>query len=194
MKDTEKLKAFIFSVVFAVVCGIGVSIAVYFAEVNKPPETAETGAVFNEPKIKVHVKGEVKNPGIYEFTTDKRVQDALDAAGGALENADPDKLNLASILKDGQTIIVASKSGGQSDSKTPDPENNTMTAQVSGKVNINTADVNQLDALPGIGPSLAERIISYRKENGNFKKIEDIINVSGIGEKKFEQFKEYICN
>lgn len=157
-------------------------------------------------KIVVYIIGSVKNPGIVELDADSRVSDAVNAAGGLLEDADLSKINLAYKLEDGQKITIPSvndKTDEDSDYQdyiSDDPGNiisgtssNSSNSKTQEKVNINSASQTELETLPGIGPSTAAKIISYRNENGKFKSIEDIKNVSGIGDSKFNNIKDNIC-
>ncbi|MDO5041571.1 MAG: DUF655 domain-containing protein [Peptoniphilus sp.] len=133
--------------------------------------------------IYIHVCGQVKHPGLIKLKSDARVIDAINAAGGMYEDADIDNINLAKKLQDEERVYVPAV-GEVS-------VNSTFSSNVAEQVNINTADVNELENLPGIGPKTAEKIINYRK-NKSFNRIEDIMNVGGIGEKKFEEIKDYI--
>ncbi|GAH89153.1 unnamed protein product, partial [marine sediment metagenome] len=142
----------------------------------------------------------VKNPGVYQLKSTDRIVDAVKIAGGASEEANLDLINLAALLKDGQKIIVPSKiynENGEEINKNID--NNveviysSYSGSMSGKININTANATMLQTLSGIGPVLSERIIEYRNKNGFFGVIDDIKDVSGIGEKKFEGIKDLIC-
>lgn len=151
--------------------------------------------------IAVHVTGAVPRPGLYEFTEGARVQDAIDAAGGLLASANADALNLAALLTDGQQLNIPYKSGEEPPQEEDDtslnlPGSSDATATPSSsngeKININTATLEDLDSLPGIGPTLAQRIIAYRTENGAFTTIEDIMDVSGIGPAIFENIKDLI--
>lgn len=154
-------------------------------------------------KVIVHVTGAVNNEGIVELKEGERVSDAIEKAGGKRQDADLSKINLAYVLEDGQKIYVP-KIGEISD------ENNKKEYVVTGygenmivdgnneeggegKVNINTANQTELETLPGIGTTTASKIIDYRNKNGKFKNIEDIQNVKGIGNSKFENIKENIC-
>lgn len=157
--------------------------------------TNEESLTSNE--IVVHIDGEVINPGIVLLPANSRISDAILSAGGATEIADISKINLAYILKDGQKIYVPSIYDTdnlqyiQNDAGTniviPDENSH------SSLVNINLATQSELETLPGIGPSTASKIIDYRNKNGKFKTIEDIMNISGIGESKFANIKDYIC-
>ena len=130
-------------------------------------------------EVYVHVKGEVKNPGMYVLEYGKRVDDAIKAAGGPTEDADVNKVNLAQIVADEMEIIVP-KIGDES-------------LYQSGKVNINTAQSDELQTINGIGEATAEKIIKYRESiGGRFSSIEEIMNVDGIGQKKFEAMKDFI--
>ncbi|RLD13968.1 MAG: ComEA family DNA-binding protein [Caldiserica bacterium] len=158
---------------------------------NKEEITIET-----ENKIYVHVAGEVRNPGVYEMSLGDRVFHAIEKAGGATEDADLDSINLAEKLKDGEKIIVYNKEMLNSNvdvSEKAISENQKMYFKSqSNLININTASREELETLPGIGEVLAQRIIDYRRTNGYFKSIEEIKEVSGIGEKKFEAIKDLI--
>lgn len=148
-------------------------------------------------KIKVYVTGEVNSSGVFELDENSRIEDAINLAGGLTEFANLEKINLAFILEDGQKLYIPSIN---------DPENieyislqngeniieNSNMNSNNSKININKANLEELKNLPGVGDSLAEKIFTYRKENGKFKSIEDLKKVNGIGEKKFESLKEYI--
>ena len=142
-----------------------------------------------ETVIFVDIKGEVKNPGVYQMKVGDRVKDALDAAGGLTEEADSQKVNLAKRLED-QMVIVVPKVGEEAEAI---PAGATSKeASKEGKVNINTATVEELKTLKGVGEKKAEAIIEYRKKNGSFKTKEDLMKVRGIGKKLFESFEERI--
>ena len=145
--------------------------------------------------IAVHVIGAVPRPGLYNFLEDVRVQDAIDAAGGLLAEADANSLNLAALLEDGQQLVIPYKAGSEPIETVNLPSSETATpAPNSGEdlVNINTATLEELDTLPGIGLTTAQKIIDYRTVNGPFSTIEDIMNVSGIGPATFEDLKDLI--
>jgi competence protein ComEA len=156
----------------------------------------------------IHVTGAVVKPGVYQLPAGSRVIDAVNKAG-SIEESDLNVLKLATQVTDGQTIYVPFKNAAVQSSAAGNanpcgaatiapssavsPAGSGKNAQQAGsRVNINTADEAQLDTLPGIGPAYAQRIIQYREINGPFKKIEDIKEVSGIGDKKFEQLKDLI--
>ncbi len=149
--------------------------------------------------IIVHVAGAVARPGVYELVEGQRVHEAVELAG-ARSDADLDLLNLAAILRDSDKIYVPKKgeavpAGAWAglNVSTVGPGSGTEYASVPRfPININTAGASELDALPGIGPSLANAIIAYRNENGPFGTPRDIIKVRGIGEKTYEKFRDLI--
>ncbi len=139
--------------------------------------------------VRVHVTGAVVAPAVYRLPPGSIVQDAIAAAGGATADADVTRLNLAHRLLDGDQIIVptiapTNAPGAQSAAATP--------GATMGLVNINTAPAVELETLPRVGPSLAQRIIEYRTEHGPFAAIEDIMQVSGIGPSIFSAIKDMI--
>lgn len=153
--------------------------------------------------VAVHVIGAVPRPGLYEFPEGARVQDAIDAAGGLLTSANIDAVNLAALLVDGEQLTIPYKSGeepvaGTDTSTGPDlPNSNTNDSDSSGSenpdlININTASLEELDSLPGIGPTTAQRIIDYRNMNGPFTTIDEIMDVSGIGPSTYDEIKDLI--
>lgn len=142
-----------------------------------------------EAVIFVDIKGEVKKPGVYQMKVGDRVKDAIDAAGGLTAEADSQKVNLAQRVED-QMVIVVPKVGEEAEAI---PAGATSKeASKEGKVNINTATVEELKTLKGVGEKKAEAIIEYRKKNGSFKTKEDLMKVRGIGKKLFESFEERI--
>jgi len=170
--------------------------------------------VSENKKIYVYITGEVNIPGVVILNEGSRIVDAINAAGGTTNKADISKVNLVYVLEDGMKVnipnnddlknnssfeyIISSSGEGAKE----EVSNNSLSSGITSSdrvssssnyvVNINTATQTELESLPGIGPSLALKIINYRKENGKFSAIEDIKNVSGIGEKKFEELKGYI--
>lgn len=142
-----------------------------------------------ETVIFVDIKGAVKNPGVYQMKPGDRVKDALEAAGGLTAEADSQKVNLAKRLED-QMVIVVPKVGEEAE-EIPAGETR-KEATKEGKVNINTATVEELKTLKGVGEKKAEAIIEYRKKNGSFQTKEDLMKVRGIGKKLFESFQERI--
>lgn len=144
--------------------------------------------------IVVYVGGQVEKPGVYRLPKGARVYEAVEQAGGTTDRADLKYVPLARILEDEETIWIPSseETEGMGNGYTPGFSLNS--GNTSGKVNINTASAEEMaDKLNGIGPQLAGRIVDYRNQNGKFKTIDEIKNVSGIGEKRFEQIKDQIC-
>lgn len=153
--------------------------------------------------IIVHVSGAVQKEGVVELEENSRVEDAIEKAGGFKENAYTKDVNLAYKLEDGMKIYIptidekentkiTTEVGTEVENNYDGLANTSEEKLVSEKVNINTANKEELDTLPGIGPSTAEKIINYRKENGKFKSIEEIKDVSGIGDSKYENIKDMI--
>ena len=162
----------------------GVSFSNISNETNNKDEKAEDK---HDEKIFVDVKGAVKHPGVFETTKDKRVKDLIEEAGGLLDDADTSTLNLSQKVKD-QMVIYVLKHGEK-----PKQISDSGTSSSSGDViNINTANLEQLMKISGVGKTKAEAIISYREKNGDFKKKEDITKVHGIGKATFEKIKDKI--
>lgn len=129
-------------------------------------------------QLTVYVSGAVASPGVYILADGSRVQDAIQAAGGLVSGAEAERINLASLVTDGQHIDV------------PGIVNSSHVN--AGRVDINTASVSELEALPGIGPTMAQAIVDYRIQNGLFLSIEDILNVPGLGQATFDRIKDYL--
>ncbi|MBF0706481.1 helix-hairpin-helix domain-containing protein [Alkalihalobacillus hwajinpoensis] len=136
--------------------------------------------------VLVDVKGAVVAPGVYEINSNGRVKDVIKKAGGFLEDADQVQLNLASKVVDEMVIYVPIVGEVTSSSVSEKP------SVESQLVSINSADLNELQELPGIGPAKAEAIVQFREDNGGFTAIEELMNISGIGEKTFEKLKDLI--
>ena len=148
----------------------------------------------SEEFIVLHITGEVKNEGVIKLKEGARIIDAIDVAGGLTQNADVSKINLAFLLSDGQKIYIPSIYDEEvKEYVIQDSGVGIVNLQTNKKININTATQTELEAITGIGPSTALKIINYRKENGKFKKTDDIKNVSGIGDAKYEIIKDEIC-
>jgi competence protein ComEA len=149
-------------------------------EASAAPEVIPITVV--EPEIFVDVAGAVNKPGVYSLTGKSRVIDAIKAAGDSAPGADLSTINLARILNDGEQIYVDSTVVYRSGVRVSKSIH-------TGPININRATAKQLDALDGIGPVIAQRIVDYRKKNGSFISIDDLQKVSGIGAAKFAQIK-----
>mgnify|MGYP004512796051 FL=1 len=153
-------------------------------------------------EITVYVSGEVNKSGVVTLKEGDRLAVAVEKLGGTTKKADLNNINLAIRVKDEEHYIIPKIGEAKQEelkdvNNTKDIENaeikNENTAKDSSKININTATLEELDKLPGVGEATANKIISHREENGQFKNIEDIKNVNGIGDKKFENMKELIC-
>lgn len=159
-----------------------------------PPEPTATPLPTATPHpLRVYVSGAVAHPDVYELSYDSIVKDAIEAAGGPTGEADLNRINLARQVHDEEQIYVPQK-GEENPPVSPPSASSSLSpsSQGSGKVNINTATVEELDALPGVGPSIAQRIIDYRTTNGPFQSIEGIKEVKGIGDATFEKLKDKI--
>lgn len=139
--------------------------------------------------IIIHIAGEVENEGIIELPPNSRIYDAVEAAGGLTAEANLSQINLANMLKDGQKIYIPNEE--ETDEYIDEATGKNEYKEV-GKIDINTATQTELETLSGIGPSTALKIVNYRKENGEFSNIEDLKNVPGIGEAKFNNIKDSI--
>ncbi len=140
-------------------------------------------------QITVHITGAINNPGVIILEEGARIVDALEAAGGETEEADVNRLNLAYVLEDGEKLYIPSKNEEEQEYITQGKDN---MSEGQSKININSAQIEELITLPGVGEATANKIIEYRKENGKFQKIEDLKNVPGIGDSKFENIKMLI--
>ena len=157
---------------------------------------SESESIFQEPEEQepvfwvVDVKGAVTNPGIYEVAKNMRVQNAIDLAGGLLQNAETSHINFAQHVTDQMLLYIPVV--GEEIVDIPYTQPNSPVEEGTSKININTATDLELQALPGIGEKKALQIINYRTENGSFSTIEELMEVSGIGQKTFDTLKESI--
>jgi competence protein ComEA len=196
MKDLLKIA-------FGLICGL-LAAGLILLAARQPSGAPVTLLPLPSPApLVVHVNGAVAQPGVYTLPVGSRVQDAIDAAGGFALEADEQSLNLAAALEDGSQITVLRQLPA---AEPPIPEPTVITrgqgaplatparspTPKSQKININTATQEELESLPMIGPVLAQQIIDYRTANGPFKKIEDIVDVPGIGAKTFEAIRDLI--
>lgn len=175
---------------------------------NEENTTEEQNTTNSESssKIIIYITGQVRKEGVYELDENSRITDAIEMAGGLKEEANIENINLAEILEDGTKIYIPNKKENNKQTENINliqkntgntteisKKNNTENKQNQNtKININTATQTELETLPGIGPSTALKIVNYRKDNGKFKNIEDIKNVSGIGDSKFNNIKNLI--
>lgn len=206
MKPTLAVGAVVVSVMAAIVVAAalgafrgGVVIERESAPISTLSITAATPSAASTPEpatdpVFVHIDGAVVAPGVYEMTGSlPRVNDAVMAAGGLAGDADTSALNLAAVLSDGEKIYVPRQGevvAGQASSGAASGSD--VGASSSGVININTATAEELDSLPGIGPSTAAAIVEDRERNGPFASPEDLMRVSGIGEGKFSKLKDQI--
>ena len=182
--------------------------------VTKKEETKKIPEEIKEEKVIVDVKGEVTTPGVYELLSTNTVMDAINMAGGLTKQSDTSNINLSKKLSDEMVIIIYNSSEIKEIKKAKEvvcpPCNNaciteedktaelkdekieTENTQTTSKININTATTEELQALSGIGETKAQAIVDYRTQNGKFEAIEDLKNVSGIGDSTFEKIKENI--
>ena len=151
-------------------------------------ESQNQNVTDNAIDIYVDIGGCVNNPGVYKIVAGTRLFQVIEKAGGLTEDADLDSINQAEEVYDGQKILIFPKN------EEDDIGNMQMSSDrdLSGKININNADASKLQEIPGVGPVTSQSIIDYRESIGRFKSIEEIKNVSGIGEKTFEKLKEHI--
>ncbi|HEX8100312.1 MAG TPA: ComEA family DNA-binding protein, partial [Actinomycetota bacterium] len=163
-----------------------------------PSQRLETSPSPSPTAVMVYVSGWVRHPGVYEFQSGDRVVDAIERAGGAKDGADLNALNLAAFLTDAQQILVMKKgeagppatttgSGGSGGTATGGPA-----GAPGALVNLNTATLDQLETLPGIGPALGQRIIDYREQHGPFRTVDDLLDVSGIGDQRLADLRDQV--
>jgi competence protein ComEA len=147
-------------------------------EIEPPPTPAP---------VRVHVNGAIHHPGVYTLPAGSIVQDAIVAAGGVTHSAITDNLNLASPIEDGELIYIFSSEEDEQNSQPSNPSDN----PISPKINLNTASASDLETLPGIGPSIAGKIIEFRQINGPFETLDDLLAISGIGPSKLDEIRDY---
>lgn len=197
-----RLRVGLGAAIVLLIVGVGVAVLVsaFSASgsrtvIDAPRPSSSPGAVpvGASAELYVHILGAVERPGLYRFTEGDRAIDAIAAAGGYTADADRAQLNLARFLSDGEQIYIPTTKesaargagGAPGSSGAPGPGS-------TGKVNLNTADAAALETLPRVGPALAARILAWREANGRFTSIEDLMSVSGIGEKTFAGLKDLV--
>jgi len=162
------------------------------AEAGGDP-SAEPGALEVEPgedpELVVHVAGAVRQPGLYTLEAGSRIDDAIARAGGATGKAVLDAVNLAAPVADGQQVVVPARGAGAGVAA---PGGGGSAGAAGGRVHLNTATLEQLDALPGVGPVTAQKILDYRDEKGAFQSVDELDAVSGIGPARLEQLRELV--
>lgn len=213
MEFTTKQKIIIISIIIVlIIVGIYVYNIRFSEDINENTNENQLNTSFVEnilekddknKEIIVHITGAVKKNGIVKLKDGARIYDAIEMAGGSTDDADLSKINLAYVLEDGQKVYIPkigeiNQENAEEEYITFEYGNNKNIIQDynkggNEKVNINTANQTELETLPGIGTATAEKIIDYRNKNGKFSSIEDIQNVKGIGDAKYENIKESIC-
>lgn len=192
MNKIEKKKLIIIGIISLIIIVIIIKLIDTKFEKNNTKETGILNIITEEEnketeeKIVIYITGEVINEGVYELDIGSRIANAIEAAGGTKETANLRNVNLAYELEDGEKIYIPNIN---------ETENEILDAEKEDKereININKANIEELQELSGVGESTAESIIKYREENGKFRTIEEIMNVPGIGENKFENIKEKI--
>lgn len=163
---------------------------------TKDADSKAVVATLKDKTIVVEIKGEVKKPDVYELDENSIVKDLIDKAGGLTENADLTNINRAKKLQSHELIYIGNKNDAQLNKENPNTSelgnSSVVKGSSNGIVNINTADTEELKTLNGIGDAKAKNIIDYREQNGGFKSIEDLKNVTGIGDKMFEKIREQV--
>ncbi len=172
-----------------ILLGLFLAVLVWVVARNPTGEAVTLRPVPTDRPIVVHITGAVPRPGVYALPDGARVQDGISAAGGFLAEAEKSQINLAGLLEDGAKLDIPYIEGASPVLATPMPEVVTSTTEL---INLNIASQAELESLPGIGPTTAQKIIEYRDANGPFLSAEDIINVSGIGPGTYERIKDLI--
>ena len=172
----------------------------FVVETETTPPTPPSSTA--QPEIVVHVMGAVKSPGVYHLSTDARVHEAIEKAGGKTDQADLHSLNLAAKMRDGEQIYVPeirqtpdvdqTIPTSSSSAAPPQPSVRRSASSDGSRININTATFQELQTLRGIGPTMAQRIIEYRQTSGRFATVDDLTNVKGVGEKTLEKIRDSI--
>ena len=193
--QSSRLRVGIGAAVVLVIVGLAIAVlvaafgtgnSVQSVVADPPPSASHSAGPAASAPIFVHVLGAVRRPGLYQLRDGDRAVDAVAIAGGFTDTADQQQLNLARLVADGEQIYVPVIG------EAPPPGTAASGKSVGGKVNINTADSATLQTLPRVGPTMAERIIAWRNENGRFATVEDLMSVTGIGDKTFADLKELV--
>lgn len=163
---------------------------IFVDNTSEKSQTTDKSSELQNKDIQVEVKGEVKKPGVYVLEYGSRVKDVIDMAGGFTDSADSGSLNLVKKLKDEDCLIIHKK--GEAVSTSGTASGGIISGESDEKIDINTATLEELDKIPGIGPVTAQKIIDYREKNGPFKTIQDLKKVGRIGDKTLEKIKDKI--
>jgi competence protein ComEA len=211
-------RKFLYGLVYGLLLALAVAGVLLVVARRPPGRPVQLAEAPTSVPARVYVLGAVAQPGVYPLSRNSIVQDALDAAGGGLINADLGSLNLAQVLQDGDRVEVPeipptrtpvpptrtptptitvgpgtpSPTPAPTDTPAPTAAPQSVSAPAGGPININTAGLAELDRLPRIGPATAQRILDYRAAHGAFQRVEDIMNVKGIGPATFEKLKDLI--
>jgi competence protein ComEA len=153
---------------------------------------AERTRAQDQPKVVVHVVGAIRRPGLYRLREGARIADALARAGGATRKADLSLVNLAAPLSDGVQVVVPKRVPAAGPAAAGAPAAPTAGA-AQGPVHLNSATLEQLDALPGVGPVTAQKILDFREQNGGFASVDELDAVPGIGPSRMEQLRELVA-
>jgi competence protein ComEA len=180
---SKKLLVLMASLVAAGIFLINAITAPKEAAVSVPAQSEITEVEVKAAEIFVHVVGEVQAPGIYQLNSGARLMDAVFAAGGLSKLADQSSVNLARELTDGEQVVVF---------KTGEAPSVAGAISQGSRISLNQSSALELEQLPGVGPALAGRIVDWREANGGFKKKEDLLNISGIGDKLFAGIKDEV--
>lgn len=162
-------------------------------EIKSVKDKEESKISINNKMIVVEIKGEVVNPDVYELSEGSIIRDLINKAGGLTKDASIDKINRADKLKANQLVVIPNKDSNENASIVTSSNISSSTSE-NGIININTANLDELKKINGVGEVKAKNIIEYREKNGGFKSIEEIKNIEGIGEKTFEKLKDKITN
>jgi competence protein ComEA len=186
----------------AVIIALGVLLLQRSSSAASPPGAAAAGgavpiAVDDEAggprgRVLVHVAGEVRRPGVYTLRAGARVADAVQRAGGARRRADLSAVNLASKLEDGRQVLVPRRVGGGVAAGVAPSAGTTVPGAPAQPIDLNTATLEQLDTLDGVGPATAQKIIDYRTEHGGFGSVDELGQVAGIGEKRMAALRDKV--
>ncbi|MGH3064208.1 MAG: helix-hairpin-helix domain-containing protein [Gaiellaceae bacterium] len=161
------------------------------ATVERPPPEAGEVEAAATPRLVVHVVGAVRRPGLYRLVHGARIADAVRRAGGATRRADLSLVNLAAQVSDGSQVVVPRRQVVEAGSATEAGESGAGGA--AGPVHLNTATLDELDALPGVGPVTAQKILDYREQHGAFSSVDDLDAIPGIGPARLEQLRELVA-
>lgn len=184
----------VFQIVIGILVGLLIAGGIWLSARIPQGQSVQLRPAPTPEPIQVHVAGAVVRPGVYDLPEGARVLDAVEAAGGFVAEADKNGLNLAARVEDGARLDIPYVAGfiPPEESGFVVVSEGTPSPLLDDLVNINTASVEELDQLPGIGPTIAQRIVAYREQYGPFASIEDIVNVSGIGQATYNEIKDLI--